>query len=126
MPDPNAVLTEATVSFHTNDENKDHDTNVSVSVRQADGTIAAHISSPFGEFQQHSDNGPFNLVIFNPGTRGEVQGGNVTVRVDPVGHDTWRFNLIADLRFSDNSHLNCLADGLELSEQRQQDNFGLA
>lgn len=126
MPDINAVLSSATVAFHTNDDDKDHDTNVTVTVRQADGTIAAHISDTFGHFPDHSDSGPFNLEIFNPGTRGEVQGGNFTLRVDPVGNDTWRLNTVVDLRFSDGSHLNGAADGLELTDERQQQSFGLA
>ena len=126
MPDPNAVLSGATVSFHTHDDDKDHDTNVTVTVRQHDGTIAAHLSDPFGHFADHSDSGPFNLELFNPGTRGEVQGGNFTVRIDPVGNDTWRFNMVLDLRFSDGSHMNSGVDGLELTDERQQQAFGMA
>jgi hypothetical protein len=126
MPDPNAVLKGATVSFHTNDDDKDPDTNVTVTVRQADGTIDAHISDPFGHFPDQSDSGPFNLELFNPGTRGELQGGNVTLRIDPAGNDTWRFNALVDLLFSDGSHLNTAADGLELTDEHQQQAFGLA
>lgn len=90
--DPNAVLNSGTISFHTNDEDKDDDTNITVTVRQSDGTIAAHISDGLGHFNDHSDNGPYTLQVFNPGTRGEMSTGNITIRIDPNGNDTWRFN----------------------------------
>jgi hypothetical protein len=121
-----ACLLQAMVSFHTNDEDKDDDTHVTVTVRQVDSTLAAHIDDDFGRFDDHSDDGPFGLLIVNPATKNELRTGNVTVRIDPNGNDTWRFNFALDLLFSDGSHLTAQADGLELSEDQQQESFGIA
>ncbi|TQF02607.1 hypothetical protein E6W39_10445 [Kitasatospora acidiphila] len=121
-----ANLTEATVSFHTNDENKDHDTNVTVEVRDRNGQMAARVSDTFGAFNDHTNNGPYNLSILNHASKDDLQGGNVLLRVDPVGDDTWRFNLFVDLLFADGSHLTATADGLEVNEEsEQQQTFGL-
>ncbi|MGH7933729.1 MAG: hypothetical protein ACREQN_11270 [Candidatus Binataceae bacterium] len=121
-----ASLVQAMVNFHTNDEDKDDDTHVTVTVRQSDGTIAARIDDDFGHFNDHSNNGPFGLLILNPAIKNDLRTGNVTVRVDPNGNDTWRFNFSLDLLFSDGGHLNTEADGLELNQDRQQQSFGIA
>ncbi|MGK4579936.1 hypothetical protein [Kitasatospora sp. HPMI-4] len=119
-------LTEATMSFHTNDENKDHDTNVTIEVRDRNGHMAARVSDTFGAFNDHTNDGPFNLTLLNHATKDDLQGGNVLLRVDPVGDDTWRFNLFVDLLFDDGSHLTVTADGLEVNEEsEQQQTFGL-
>ncbi|GAA2248044.1 hypothetical protein [Kitasatospora sp. NPDC001175] len=121
-----ANLTEATVTFHTNDENKDHDTNVTIEVRDRSGHTAARVSDTFGPFNDHTNNGPYNLTLINHASKDDLQGGNVLLRVDPVGNDTWRFNLFVDLLFDDGSHLTVTADGLEVNEEsEQQQTFGL-
>jgi hypothetical protein len=120
-----AMLTQAQVFFHTNDEDKDNDTHLTVTVRASDGTIAARIDNDFGVFRDHSDHGPFGLTIINPDFKEKLRGGNVVIRIDPNGHDTWRFNFLVDLTFSDGSHLNLGADGLELTQNRQQQAFGI-
>lgn len=120
-----ATLVGAQVTFHTNDEDKDDDTHVTVTVRGADNTIAARIDDDFGVFHDHNNNGPFGLLVVNPTTKDALTRGNVTVRIDPNGNDTWRFNFFLDLLFSDGSHLNSEAEGLELKEDRQQQTFGL-
>jgi hypothetical protein len=125
MPDE-PTLTEATVSFHTNDDDKDNDTHVTVTVRQSDGVIAARTDDDFGHFNDHSDNGPFNLEVVNPSPKSALRSGNVTIRIDPNGDDEWHFNFFANLIFSDGSHLSCEADGLTLDQDRQQQVFGIA
>ena len=121
-----ALLKEATVSFHTNDEDKDHDTNVTIEVRDSSGGMAARVSDTFGPFHDHTNTGPYNLTIINRISKDDLQGGNVLLRVDPVGDDTWRFNLLVDLLFDDGSHLTASADGLEVNEEsEQQQTFGL-
>jgi hypothetical protein len=118
-------LTEAQVSFHTNDDDKDDDTHITVTVRQRDGTIAARIDDDFGHFNDHSNNGPFGLLIVNPGDKTDLSLGNVTVRIDPNGNDTWRFNFFLDLMFADGSHLNTEVNNLELTQDRQQQTFAI-
>ena len=118
-------LTQAQVTFHTNDEDKDDDTHLTVTVRGSDGTIAARIDDDFGVFHDHSDYGPFGLLVINPAPKELLTQGNVVIRVDPNGNDTWRFNFFLDLTFSDNSHLNAQVDGLELTQDRQQQAFAI-
>ena len=59
-------LSNASISFHTNDEDKDDDTHVTVDVRDRNNVVAAHVDNDFGHFDDHSDNGPFALVVRNP------------------------------------------------------------
>jgi hypothetical protein len=120
-----SALSECQVSFHTNDEDKDDDTHITVTVRQRDGTIAARIDDDFGHFNDHSNNGPFGLLIVNPGDKVDLGQGNVTVRIDPNGNDTWRFNFFLDLMFADGSHLNTEVNNLELTQDRQQQTFAI-
>ena len=121
----NAVLTRASVSFHTNDEDKDDDTRVEVTVRLIDQTAIASIADEFGHFDDHGDAGPFDLLITQAATRGALKTGSVAVKVDPNGNDTWRFNFLLDLLFDDGAHLIAWANGLELTELRQEQSFGV-
>ena len=120
------TLANCTVKFHTNDEDKDDDTHVTVTVRDDNNNVVARISNDFGHFDDHSDAGPFALAIQNASEKARVQRGNVTVRIDPNGHDTWRFNFFLDLLFSDGSHLSGGTDtGIALNQNRREQNFGL-
>jgi hypothetical protein len=85
-------LANCKISFHTNDEDKDNDTHVTVEVRDENNVAVALISNDFGHFDDHSDAGPFGLAIQNPSDKTFVQRGNVLIRIDPNGNDTWRFN----------------------------------
>ncbi len=121
-----AILTAARVSFHTNDEDKDADTHVTVTARESNGLIVARIDDDFGHFNDHSNNGPFDMAVINAAPKSDIQTGNVTLRIDPNGNDTWRFNFFVDLVFSDGSHLASQEDGLQLSQDQQQAAFGIA
>jgi hypothetical protein len=44
----------------------------------------------------------------------------------PFGHgDTWCFNFVVDLLFDDGAHLIAWANGLEVTESRQEQSFGI-
>ena len=120
-----ARLIRAVVMFHTNDDDKDHDTHVTVIVRQSDGTVAALISDDFGRFPDHSDNGPFDLTTYDA-QKDQLTGGQVQIRIDPVGDDTWRFNFFIDLLFDDASHLTATGSGLDMDQDRNQQTYGLS
>jgi hypothetical protein len=120
------TLANSTVRFHTNDEDKDDDTHVTVTINDDNNVVAARISNDFGHFDDHSDAGPFGLEIQNASEKGDLQRGAVLLRIDPNGHDTWRFNFFLDLEFSDGSHLSGGADGLELTQDRREQQFGLS
>src|SRR5690349_4560434 len=120
-----AVLTNATIRFHTNNEDKDSDTHVTVVVVDSDNIVAARIDNDFGHFDDNSDNGPFGLIVQNPSSQDRLQAGRVAIRIDPNGHDTWRFNFFLDLLLNDGSHLSGGADGIELNQDRKEQSFGL-
>jgi len=122
---PGAVLTKATVFFHTNNEDTDDDTHVTVTVRDRRGTVAAYTSNDFGHFDDNSDAGPFSLQV-SPARWDDVDFGTSTVRIDPNGNDTWRFNVRVDLYFSDGSHLGTDVSGIELTQDRKQQTWGVA
>jgi hypothetical protein len=121
----NAVLTRASVSFHTNDEDKDGDSRVEVTVRLMDQTVVASIADEFGHFDDHSEAGPFDLLITQAASRGALKTGSVAVKISPNGNDTWRFNFFLDLLFDDGAHLIAWANGLEVTESRQEQSFGI-
>ena len=120
-----AVLTRASVSFHTNDEDKDNDTWVEVSVKLIDGSVVTSLTDQFAHFGDNSDAGPFDLVPVKQATRGELKTGNVTVSISPNGNDTWRMNFFVDLLFEDGAHLLARANGIELTESRKAQSFGI-
>jgi hypothetical protein len=117
------ILTRASVTFHTNDEDKDKGTRVSVYVLLNDGrTTVAAISDHFGKFDDHSDAGPFTLLMVTPVGRERLKTGLVEIHLAPsketgltIGSsDTWRFSFFLDLFFADGGHLIARANGVEL------------
>jgi len=120
-----ANLRNCTIKFHTNNEDKDSDTHVTITVRDSNQVIAARVDNDFGHFDDNSDSGPFGLIVRNPSSKAVLQSGSITIRIDPNGHDTWRFNFFLDLVFDDSTHLSGGADGLELNQDRREQQFGL-
>lgn len=118
------TLTNASIKFHTNDDDKDGDTHVTVEVRDFNQVVAARIDSDFGKFRDQTDNGPFQLSVKNASTKTDMQRGNVTIRINPNGNDTWRFNFYLDLLFSDGTRLQGSANDIELRNTASQ-SFGL-
>ena len=119
------LLENCTISFHTNNEDKDADTHVTVKVYDAENNLSALISNDFGHFDDHSDSGPYGLVIYNPSTYTSLQHGNITIHIDPNGHDTWRFNFTLTLYFSNGSRLSGTVENIELTQDRKQQTFGI-
>jgi len=124
-PTPKPTLVGANITFHTNDEDKNSDTLVSVSVQDSAATIAAQIEDNFQHFANHSDAGPYDLLLVNQLTRDQLKTGHMTIGITPNGSDTWRFNFFLDLRFSDGSHLFARASRLQLTETFNGQNFGI-
>ncbi|QIG49440.1 hypothetical protein G5V57_17985 [Nordella sp. HKS 07] len=120
-----AGLERVSITFHTNDEDKDTDTHVEVSVEMFDNTVVAILSDDLGHFDDNSDAGPFFLEHISPTTRGAMKSGHVSIKSVPNGDDTWRFNFLLNLQFQDGSHLIARANGLELSETLPKLSFGI-
>jgi hypothetical protein len=118
--DTGATLVRAEVSFHTNDEDKDDDTQVTVTVRDKDGGTAAQVSADWAHFDDNSDAGPFPLTVQQGRSWESMTAGRTTIAIDPNGHDTWRFNFHVDLVFSDGSHLDEDVRGVQLTQDDDQ------
>jgi hypothetical protein len=125
-PTPTVTLANCTISFHTNDEDKDDDTHVTINVLDDNNVNCAHLDDDFGHFNDNSDEGPFALNVQNASAIADIQRGNITIRIDPNGHDTWRFNFFLDMQFSDGTHFSATENGLELTQNRRQQTFGLS
>ena len=87
--------------------------------------VVASIADEFGHFDNHTDAGPFVLLITQAATRGMLKTGSVAVKIKQEGHDTWRFNFFLDLLFEDEAHLIAWANGLEVSQSRREQSFGI-
>ena len=81
------ALTDKSILFRTNDDDKDADTKVTVEVRDNTGELFARISNSFGKFDDQTTNGPFDLELLNRPDKRHVDGGNVLIRIDPKGND---------------------------------------
>ena len=129
-PPDNPMLARASVTFHTNDDDKDHDTAVGIAVVLRDETIA-YIYDEFGHFPDHSDSGPYTLLLVRRLPRHAIRQANVFVWIDPVvgpiggRGDTWRFNFVLDFLFEDGSHQLCKASRLELSTWNRKHEFAV-
>jgi hypothetical protein len=114
------------ISFHTNDEDKDGNTQVTVILREPNGAIAARIADDLGHFNDNSTSSDFALTVLDPTDRDTLLSGTITLRIDPNGEDTWRFNYLLRLIFNDGSSVFFERDGLELTEGNREVSFPLA
>jgi hypothetical protein len=121
-----AVLTRVTAFFHTNDDNKNDDTFVTVTIKLKDNTdVAALVEDDLGEFPNHSDAEPQLIPIVRmPTTRAELRTGTVTIETVSNGQDTWRFNMLVEMMFEDGGALYTRANGIELVKADDQ-TFGI-
>jgi hypothetical protein len=121
------TLTGGNVTFHTNDDDKDYNTSITVNVLLGSETRVAGTGGMFANFGNNSDAGPFALMVFNPAvTRDELKrSGSVLIYIAPSGNDTWRFNFLLDLIFSDGAHLIARANGVELTQDSREQRFGI-
>ena len=120
------MLERASITFQTNDDDKDSNTNIFVGVRLMDETVVATLNNTFGTFHDNTERGPFDLELMAPQTRGDLKTGHVIIQITTEGFsDTWRFNFFLDLYFDDRAHLIARATGLELSESNVKVSFGI-
>ncbi|MGC4118869.1 MAG: hypothetical protein QM765_30755 [Myxococcales bacterium] len=98
---PPLVLTGASVSFHTNDEDRDHNTNETIYVRCSGETVAL-ASGTFGnrKFSDDSNEGPFSLAVTAHPRLESISTCQFRIDQSPKGNDTWRFNVHLTLVFS--------------------------
>src|SRR5437588_644423 len=80
-PVPLPMLTRASVTFHTNDDDKDADTRVDIVVGLDERLVVARISDMFGHFADHTDSGPYTLLLEHPVNREQLKRGIVDLRM---------------------------------------------
>jgi hypothetical protein len=124
-PVPDPTLTRASISLHTNDDDKNDESRVDVRLLVEEGrTLVAKLSGFFGQVDDHSDIGPFTLVMFEPVGRNKLKNGHVEILLShphpqsgPVipSDDIWRFSFFLDLFFADGGHLFAKANDVALS-----------
>jgi|GEM_PF-3162518 len=126
-----AVLIRGELATHTNDDNKDHDTCVYVTVTTADGSSQlAHISNgdcggdDATEYNNNSDHSISFQIDSSGATKDACRGFKVHMWQKTHGgrgHDTWKFDVRAILYFSDGLNLVAHAEGVTLSSNSTSD-----
>lgn len=99
---PPLRLSSATISFHTNDEDRDHDTNESIYILCPGYGSVASLNGTFGNqgFPDNSDNGPFGFSVSGHPTLDQISSCQLHIDQNPNGNDTWRYNVGLHLVFS--------------------------
>lgn len=118
------TLKNAKVHFRTNNEDKDHDSHVTTIVRDNNGVTAARKDSDYIRFPDYTDHSS-PLEVKNESTKESLQTGTIYIRLDPKGHDTWRFNWDIDLVFSDGSRFVCEVHEVQLSDTKREETWGI-
>jgi len=115
--DDDPTLTSAFASFHTNDDDKDDNTILTISIEKGHDEYAK-VDGITGKFDDHSDNGPFGVNIEGTVRKSALPGATLTLKIRPSGNDTWKFNCFLELQFSDGSHQKFEWFGKHLNEGR--------
>lgn len=107
------MVNDLQVAFHTNDENKDQDTGVSVTIQN----VAQWQQTQDEEFTDGSD----HVKPLNPGSvpLSSLTGHALDVCISPVGHDTWRFNMTLSGNRSDGQRYFVSANSIELTQDNR-------
>ncbi len=114
------------IKFHTNEEDKASDTRVIVTVTEINNSISDHIDNDFGHFAVNSDTDWIKLnPVYHSLFLDYLLNGTITIRIDPKGNDTWRFNFTLVLELDDNSRYLYGVNGLELNQNNREKSFSL-
>ncbi len=139
------IVSDIQVMFHTNDDDKDADTKLvtdfmcqdsvfassSLGWREAGGAVVSRPIFVFlggsrtDAFSDNHDTRWMSVTITNPVAKSAIHNCSTKVRIDPVGHDTWKFNYWVRLFYSDGTHDEYHYDGHALSEKTRENTFPL-
>lgn len=126
------LLTKAVLKTHTNDNDKDHNTGVFVTVMSNDGqsTIASandkdDTSNDGGQYKDDSDH-QFDLTLEAPGMmrKETCKGFNVKVWQKTHGgrgHDVWKFNASLVLYFADGTNITAKKEDVTLESKGENE-----
>jgi hypothetical protein len=123
-----ATLSGVSARFHTDGDDKDWDTKLSIRVKhRTKGVIAAVEGNYIGCFPNDSWNPPtgaYGLPVKHHIPKGEVSMCYTELEIAPNGNDTWRFDYHLDLHLSDGTTVHyswggqCARPGLADSQVR--------
>ncbi len=135
-PPAPVIVSKVEVKFHTNDDDKDPDTKLTTDFMCHDSVFASsNIKPPVtirGGWDSYSDSFSDNqdtpwieVGIANTVAKAGIHACQTKIRIDPKGHDTWKFNYWVRLWYSDGSHDEYHYDGHALSQNTRENIFPL-
>ncbi|MFD3268636.1 hypothetical protein ACE3MS_00565 [Paenibacillus dendritiformis] len=110
-------LVSAQAWFHTNDDDKDHDTGLTITIEKGHDLFAKS-DVIMGTFDNHSDNGPYGLHLLGQISKSQLEGATTPLSIQPDGNDTWRFNYFLELGYNDGTRQKWEWFGNTLKEGR--------
>ena len=111
-PPPPVIVSGLSVLFHTNDDDKDNDTGISVTI--ANGSVAEWHQTQNETFPDQSD----RTKVLNPSSvpLSALRGQLLQICISPNGNDTWRFNVTLTGTPSDGSRYFFTASSIQLTQ----------
>jgi hypothetical protein len=101
---PGAVLKNAEITFFTLDDDKDHDTRVSVTILRSNDVIASTDDIDHGTaFNDNSVAGPFQIPIQTMISYRDFSRVVTKIAIQPNGQDRWNARAEIKLKFSDDT-----------------------
>src|SRR5262249_48182959 len=119
-----AILTGAVARFHTNGDDKDWDTKLTITIEKGPDQFAK-VQDIVGGFPDPSDTGPFGLQIQGVNSKADLRDATTTLQIVAVGNDTWQFNYFLELTYSDGSVQEFRWFSNQLTEQHNFKTFPL-
>ena len=127
MADPNATITKVSITFVTHDDNKDHDTSVSVDVQNKTSIFLSQDLARLDNFagnQEFGDKPPstntFVLPLASNGVKvSELLLPIYSITIHPNGDDRWIFDCAVTLTASDSSQFSATKQGIILDQDNR-------
>jgi len=127
MPDLNATITKISASFFTHNDNKDHDTSVSVLVQNRISVFLSQDLARLDNFagnDEFGDNPPstntFDLTLASENIKlGELSLPTYRITIAPNGHDRWIFDATITITASDGSQFSSTTPGIILDQDNR-------
>lgn len=94
------LLSGASVVFHTLDDDKDNDTEVTMSLVVGNEAIADGKTTGT-RFPDDSDSPPLALDVHGEHRKDDLGAGTLKIHIAPNGHDTWKFKTTLTLTYLD-------------------------
>ena len=116
------------ITFHVKDDDKDDDTKVWAKVKVGSKTIAS--LDGFGDGTTYKDWGHYKVkldTVDKQLTREKVEAGaKVSLKIETVGNDDWRFTYTVTFEFSDGSTIEMdQRDKIHLSRRNNEGEYSV-